>query len=1032
MLESIRPRLLARRALRGALLLCLLAGIAPARALDTERPLRQLHHSAWINKDGAPGEVFTMAQTVDGYLWLGTPTGLFRFDGLHFEPLQALTADRLASDDIYSLLAMPDGGLWIGLGAHGIALLENGRLHAYGEALGVSPRNSVNAITRDADGTLWAASNAALLRFDGSRWITTEGLPAGDIQSVYADRAGRIWVATRDSVVYRPRGEAHFLPTGLRVGIVAQFAESGDGSIWIAETTNAVRPIWRPDGGLQTPGTGSKPTNDATEIRVGSNALLFDADGTLWVTTLGDGLRRVAKTASIAGKRVARLDRELDAYTEHDGLSSDFTYSILQDREGDIWIGSSRGLDRFRRGTLVPVPLPSSYHALQMLPDGQDRLWIGSAGRTLARIDALGTLIDTHLPIGQNAGFRDATGAYWWSQEPWLLRRSGEHSERVALPPDHETHGRGRVMWATMDAAQRLWVGQWLGGVQRREQGQWQKLGPAQGLPDATPVIQHTDIAGRIWLGYTDNTVAMFDGGDRARLYTRADGLAVGDPRVIASAAQTTWIGGSDGIAVLPPGQDRFRMLRIQAGHTLRNVAGIVGADDGSLWIAYSDGVARIDADDLHKTEVDAEYAVPLRLFDHLDGLPGAIQQGSVHPAAVRADDGRIWFATVDGLAWVDPQRVMRSTQAPSVQIRSVTVGERTLSAGTALTLAAGTHQLRIDYGAASLSLPERLQFRYRLQGVDRDWRQAGDRRQAFYTNLDPGAYRFEVSAANADSAWGAAGELRFSIAPAYYQTPWFYALCGLAGASLLWLLYRLRLRQITGRLRQLHQERLVERERIARELHDTLLQSVQGLILRFQGAVLGLQTDDPARAPLLDTLVRANQTLAEGRERVNDLRTGNAGHDMAECFAELAQDLAKDLPPQTPTEFSLRVEGQPRRLQPHVFEELLKIGSEALRNAFRHSAARRIDVLLSYGESEFALRIQDDGRGIAPELMREGGREGHWGLAGMRERAFRLHARWNLISEAGLGTSIDVVAPASRAYEGARPRLLWRLWARG
>ena len=999
-------------------LLCLIVSSLPAQALDADRPLRQLHHTAWINKDGAPGEVFTMAQTSDGYLWLGTPTGLFRFDGLRFEPLQSLVTERLASNDIYSLLATPDGGLWIGLAAHGLGFYRDGKLTAYDESRGV-PSETVNALARDADGIVWAASNDGLLRFDGKRWALVSELPKGDIQSVFADRAGRVWIAMHDSILFKPRGDAGFQTIGIRIGTVAQFAESPDGSIWIAETSNAVRPVWMP---------GANPKPPATEIRVGSNGLLFDNDGTLWVTTLGDGLRRSGRpeSASIKGRRIERLGKELDQYGQAQGLSGDFTYSIVQDREGDIWIGSSRGLDRFRHSAIVPVPLPSGYHALQMLPDAGDRIWVGSASRRLANVDAQGKLTDSGLAVGLNASFRDASGAYWWSEEPWLLRRKGAQSERIALPADSKD---SRLHWIGVDAAQRPWIGLSRTGVYVREQDGWRHIGPAQGLPDEIAQIEYTDAQGRIWLGFSGNVVAMFEG-DKARLYTKDDGLSVGDVRVIGGDGDSIWIGGSEGIAISTAAH-RFQRLRFQGDRVLRNVAGLVDADDGSLWVAFADGIGRIDARDLHMAEADADHAIPLRLFDHLDGLPGAIQQASIHPAAIRADDGHLWFATLDGLAWVDPQRVMRKTLAPQVQIRTIASGDRSLAANAALDLEANTHEVRIDYNAASLAMPERLRFRYRLQGVDGGWQEAGDRRQAFYTNLDPGRYRFEVSAANADGPWSAPSAIAFTIAPAYYESSWFYALCIAIAASVLWLLYRLRLRQITDRLRLLHQERLIERERIARELHDTLLQSVQGLILRFQGAVLGMQSSDPARAPLLDTLVRANQTLAEGRERVMNLRAGNAEHDLADACAELAQELAQAFSPNKPSAFSLRVEGETRALQAHVYEELLKIGSEALRNAFAHASATSIEVLLSYGASEFALRVQDDGNGIVSEVLRQG-RDGHWGLAGMRERAFRLHSRFDLVSAPGLGTSVEVAIPASRAYEGSRPTLFWRLWPKG
>lgn len=347
--------------------------------------------------------------------------------------------------------------------------------------------------------------------------------------------------------------------------------------------------------------------------------------------------------------------------------------------------------------------------------------------------------------------------------------------------------------------------------------------------------------------------------------------------------------------------------------------------------------------------------------------------------------------------------------------------------------LPAGTRELSIDYSAASLGLPERLRFRFRLQGIDQDWQEVGGRRTAYYTNLGPGEYRFEVAAANGEGPWHSRpAALAFSIAPTFTQSRGFLVLMALLAFATTGVLYRLRLRQITRRLQQLHEERLTERERIARELHDTLLQSVQGLILRFQGAVLGLAPQDPVRQSLLDTLERANETLAEGRDQVLGLREGGHAERLPDAIIDLARSLAHEGSAESPADFSLRIEGVVQTLKAAVAEELFQIASEALRNAFRHADATRIEVGLRYRSQDLALRIQDNGRGLPEPVRRHGSREGHWGLTGMRERAIRLGARWQLDSAPGTGTVIEVVLPAARAYPGERSTLLWRLWTRG
>ena len=999
------------------LLCCWLGCSGAASALAPERSMRQLYHTAWANKDGAPGEIFTMAQTADGYLWLGTPTGLIRFDGLNFEPLAALVSSPLPSNDIYSLLATPEGALWIGLGAHGIAGLQAGRLSLFGAREGV-PAGPVYALARDAQGGVWAASRTALLRFDGTRWASVPDLPDGGTQTVFVDSAGRIWLATRDSVLMAARPGMAFQPMGVKIGTVAQFAEAGDGSIWLAETTRSVRRIWQ----------AMAPTTEAgAELQVGSNTLLFDRDGALWVGTLGDGLRRSGHPLQLQGK-IARFAADVDQYGEPQGLSSDFTYTLLEDRDGDIWVGSSRGLDRFRQGAVVPVPLPSSYHALALQAAADGRMWVGSAGRPLVSVGPNGDLQDSGLNIGLSSGYRDAWGDYWWSKEPYLVHRSaGQPAGQEQQYPLPDIAASRVLQWIVVDGLQRPWVAVSRAGVYLRRREEWSRVDLAPEPQGEYPRAALADAAGQVWLGFPGDVVQRCEAGEIPRCTGLGAG-GVGDIKVLIEGTTGPWVGGSDGVSLWSG--TAFRSLRRSDGAALRNVAGLVTALDGSLWIAFDEGVARVAPEDVAGFAAGGLERVPMRLFDHLDGLPGAIQQATLHAAARRADDGRLWFATLNGLAWIDPGRLEGGGRAPPVDVRWLVSGEHRIQAEPGMQLPAGTRELRVEYTAPALAHPERTRFRYRLSGVDRGWSEAGARRQAYYTNLDPGEYRFEVVASNGEGSWNPQPSvLHFSIAPAFYQSRGFLLLCLVFTAALLWLLYRLRLHQVTQRLRLLHDARLVERGRIARELHDTLLQSVQGLILRFQAATLGLEESDPNRAALLETLVRANQTLAEGRKRVMNLRSDERACDLGEALEHLSRSLMQELGDDLSCEFSLRIEGEARPLIPQAQEELLKIAAEALRNAFQHARAGQIEVLLRYLASDFRLLVRDDGQGMPPEVLAAGGRAGHWGLAGMRERAFRIHASCTVESSPGLGTAVSLGLPASYAYVERRTTLFWRRW---
>ena len=335
---------------------------------------------------------------------------------------------------------------------------------------------------------------------------------------------------------------------------------------------------------------------------------------------------------------------------------------------------------------------------------------------------------------------------------------------------------------------------------------------------------------------------------------------------------------------------------------------------------------------------------------------------------------------------------------------------------------------MRIDYVGLSLTMAERVRYRYKLEGVDTQWQEAGARRQAFYTNLRPGVYQFQVMASNNDGVWNETGAtVAFTIPPAFIQTVWFVALCGVAGSALLWLLIGIRTRQVANRMRARLEDRLAERERIARELHDTLLQSTQGLIVHFQVVANRIARDEQDRAFLESTLKRADEVLAEGRDRVLDLR------GPADLLADLPAALfaaGNELAQAHTARFSTSIEGKLRELEQRAKDEAYRIGREALINAFRHAQASLIEVQVIFGDADLRLRIRDDGLGIAAQTLQTGAKSGHWGLKGMRERALRIGAELAIWSRPDAGTEIELKIPGHIAYRETTFRSRWRsLW---
>jgi signal transduction histidine kinase len=395
------------------------------------------------------------------------------------------------------------------------------------------------------------------------------------------------------------------------------------------------------------------------------------------------------------------------------------------------------------------------------------------------------------------------------------------------------------------------------------------------------------------------------------------------------------------------------------------------------------------------------------------------------NPPITKSLDDRIWFVSFDGVSVIDPRHLPFNKIPPPVHIERITANGKTYDASNGLRLPPRVRDLTIDYAALSFVAPEKVRFRFRLEGQDRNWREVANDREVQYSNLPPGDYVFRVTAANNSGVWNEAGAtLEFSVAPAWFQTDWFYASCVLAGLLTAWATYWMRMRQVARSLHTRFDERLSERTRIARDLHDTLLQSFQASLIQMQRARNHFSRSTEEAIRTLDNAIgSAEQAIVEGRDAIQDLRpTVNPQRDLEHLLTVAAQELAKAQDANgTPPMFRVTVEGPPRSLSPIFQDEVYRIGREVLRNAFRHSQASHIEAEVRYDNRKLRLRIRDDGKGIDRDIMTEGARAGHWGLPGARERATRIGARLDFWSEAGAGTEVELTVPASRAYAKAQ-----------
>ena len=457
----------------------------------------------------------------------------------------------------------------------------------------------------------------------------------------------------------------------------------------------------------------------------------------------------------------------------------------------------------------------------------------------------------------------------------------------------------------------------------------------------------------------------------------------------------------------------------------LDNVITFIQDKEKRWWLYTRCGVVELADSELQRWWANPEAVVQTRLFGQFDGAQP--NNGSFSSAAT-SPDGRVWFASgVVVQVWILPGYCKKLCRRRPISNRSPLI-ERNSQQPPTLKLRRTRATLQIDYTSPTFTIPQRVKFRYRLDGYDHDWHDAGTRRQAFYTDLPPGKYSFRVIASNSDGVWNDnAAELDFSVAPAYYQTNWFRALCAVAFLALLWAVYQLRVRRLRHEFEVTLDARVGERTRIARELHDTLLQSFQGVLLRFQTA-FQLLPERPveAKEKLGSAIEQAAEAVTEGRDAVQGLRDSTIqGNDLALAISTLGEELATDSSNPRPA-FRVAVEGETRNLHPILRDETYKIAAEVLRNAFRHAQARQVEVEIRYDNEQFRLRVRDDGKGIDPAVLAAQGSEGHYGLPGMRERAKLMGAKLTVWSEVDAGTEVELRIPASIAYTTGRKASWW------
>ena len=983
-----------------------LACCRSASALNPSLDVNQYAHTAWTVREGFfKGAIEAIAQTPDGYLWLGTEFGLFRFDGVRSVPWQPPAGERLPSSSVLSLLAARDGRLWIGA-TKGLASWKDGKLTHYPEL--AAQNIFAFPLLEDRDGTIWAGGygipTGRLCAIQGGspHCYGNDGVFGSIVGYLYEDSGDNLWVGAGAGLWRWKPGPPKLYPMPGPPPGISGLIEADKGALLIA-MRGGIRRLVEGKSEPYPLSAGEQPSR-----------LLRDRNGGLWIGTLDRGLVHVHE---------GRTDR----FALSDGLSGNVVYRLFEDREGNVWVATSDGLDRFRDVSVLTISVKqglSNASVGSVLAARDGSIWLGTR-------DGLNRWNDGQVTIYRKRSsglpddlvgslFQDGRGRIWASTYRGVAYFENGRFITVSAVPGGFMHA------IAGDSAGNLWISHSADGLFHLLGGSvveripWAKLG----TDDHALALFFDPAQDGLWLGFREGGVKFFKDGQVRASYASADGLGEGAVTGLQLDRDgALWAATEGGLSRVKNG--RVATLNSKNGLPCDAVHWVMEDDAHSFWLYTACGLVRIARLELDAWAADPKRTIQVTVFDTADGVRSRWDTSGANPGVAKSADGKLWFLPGDGVSVIDPRHLSTNQLPPPVHIEQVKADGKTYDLSRGVRLPALVRDVSIDYTALSFVAPEKVHFRYRLEGQDPGWKEVVNDREVQYSNLAPGHYRFRVIACNNSSVWNETGDLLdFSVDPAYYQTNWFRAGCVAAVLGLLWALYRYRLHQIAQEFSVRLEERVNERTRIARELHDTLLQSFQGLMLRFQvGINLLPARPDEAKEALEKALGRGDQAIAEGRDSIHDLRSSTViANDLAETVRALGDELAS----QDSATFSLTVEGQSRNLHPILRDEIYRIAREAVRNAFRHAQARRIEAEITYGERLLRLRIRDDGKGMDAGIVEEG-RAGHYGLPGMRERSTRIGAQLNIWSGPGAGTEIEVTIPGPIAYGTDPARTWWR-----
>jgi signal transduction histidine kinase len=933
---------------------------------------------------GSPGDVFAITEDREGYLWLGTQTGLVRFDGYRFVTWADESGIPVAGP-ILALAAAGDGSVWAG-GSSGVFRVSGAGVRRVSAEEGFE--GSATTLIEDRQGTIWVGNRRGLFRYADAGWTRigdADGYTGREVFSLHEDGSGHIWVGSASGVF--ERAVDRFALVDARLTNVQGFAEDDAGSIWVTDDAVIVRRLGSPASATYEPGI---------RLPTSSWKLLHDSHGRIWVAALGGGLLQL-NHAGQQGASVRRFDYE------HRMTGS--TRSLYEDRDGNIWVGLRGGLLRLSEAvfrTDVPLDGLTQDGVRTMAVSGDGSVWVA----TSHSVNRFAGDRRTTYPLPQTFSlYSDSRGGMWASTPDGLWRFADGQFRREAMP--------GSINWSRVLAfippsASTVWLCSSLTGVMTSDGTSlaapvdW---GDVAGRACATTYRDRRD---RVWVGFGSGGgggAAVYENG-QLRTLGQKEGLTPGSVVAITEdRSGSVWLLTASGLNRYKDG--RITAITSPQAPLVDLLPTLVEDDEGFLWVGTKagSGMLRIHPREADKLAADPTAPLEYAVYDSSDGLSQSALSWRAGITGVRGGDGRLWFASGLGMAIFDPRTRPRTLRASTPQLDGVVADGRRVALDREIALPNGTATLRIEYGAISLSGASKLRFRYMLEGLQGDWVMAGSTREAIFTDPPPGDYRFRVAAAY-EGPWLEAEGMSIHVAPPFYTTARFLAMATMLTLLLLAAAWGLRLRS----LRQQYALVFAERARLSREIHDTLLQGLAAIGVELE-AIAGQL--DPGQGVARDGLRRLRRqvghSLREARESILDLRRNPMRRPgLVQSLSDLAEDATRA---GVPTDVTVdgRIEGESDELD----VQLLRIAQEAVGNARKHGRATRVRVTLRAEPQRIVLRVEDNGQGFVPDSIERSQSLGeHLGLLSMRERAERLRGRLAIVSTPGGGTTVEATVP--------------------